>query len=784
MLLPLLVALLQSAPPLEVPAPPLAMAISGGVSLGAYEAGLSWGLLRYAKQTGSSRLVAVTGASAGNVNALLTVLAWCERADSGRLMGRPTQNVFHDTWVPVGLDVLLAGDEPEPRPLDCGHPERTAAVSALLPPGERAQVSAVLRPDELLCRSVELAEAMRHGRFDACDVPLAFTVTRARPGRVSVSEQIEVDTQRFSVLMRAVATPGGPLRLLPIQLSTDAPAVGLTLHPPTSSGAVPPTLALDYARASSAFPVAFDPVPIEHCVPEEVGCAYPQPASPLRRGASCAPGLVPCREPFLDGGVFDNVPLGLAVALAEAYQDLHGVRYLYVDPSRPRRPEPAGPPPRFGCRTAEDVGCMGLGHLLGFAGHFVDTARQYELQWVGRTTRFDTGERELVLTSRHPPVAGRYAGSYGAFIDRPLRAYDYSAGLYDAIHHVAEDLCVPSEEGACVPGKLPEVARIIGLYDPTEWATLDLVKRLAADEHDVEIDWGDDLPVLNGCPREAGDARTHCVVHQALSTPGETSLTGLVGRLRRAGYIPRDPQAVALFEDFDGWLVRLVERVALRLEMSERRDDNALGERLFEGVRFALASHLDARGAWALELDPSTVPDTQADAIAGRLVAHLALPYAVTASLRSRGLLIDLWEPTLRIDDSRSSVSVVISPWLRQRSGENLGSLALLGGFDRILWPVVGQLRLGPALFLDYDGVVPKRDRLTCGLDGRACFGARVQLGLFWDKLRLTGGLTRMGGACRWVDVFESPAEGCADLFLTLGAADVNGMLYWLARIF
>ena len=49
-------------------------------------------------------LVGGTGASAGAINALISALAWCiERDDASAL----DANLFHDTWIPIGLESLL-----------------------------------------------------------------------------------------------------------------------------------------------------------------------------------------------------------------------------------------------------------------------------------------------------------------------------------------------------------------------------------------------------------------------------------------------------------------------------------------------------------------------------------------------------------------------------------------------------------------------------------------------------------------------------------------------------
>ncbi len=91
-----LALLLGAAPTVESPDErldePYALTISGGVSLGSYEAGLNWTLVRaFRAQAEMSalldrrrpHLVAVTGASAGSINALLVAALYCEAGDLG-----------------------------------------------------------------------------------------------------------------------------------------------------------------------------------------------------------------------------------------------------------------------------------------------------------------------------------------------------------------------------------------------------------------------------------------------------------------------------------------------------------------------------------------------------------------------------------------------------------------------------------------------------------------------------------------------------------------------------
>jgi hypothetical protein len=94
------------------------LTISGGVSLGAYEAGQSWALVEVLRrfrelptETGEGRegvLAGVTGASAGSINSLIAVVAWCER-DAGRV-STVEDNLFWRTWIPLGIERLFPGE--------------------------------------------------------------------------------------------------------------------------------------------------------------------------------------------------------------------------------------------------------------------------------------------------------------------------------------------------------------------------------------------------------------------------------------------------------------------------------------------------------------------------------------------------------------------------------------------------------------------------------------------------------------------------------------------------
>src|SRR5437660_11772173 len=106
----LLALALLAAPPPSGARGKLALTISGGVSLGSYEAGLTWAIVQYLRVSeNASDLAAVTGASAGAANALMAAAMWCEdRGETGD--ADPDRNLFHDLWAPIGLEDVLPDD--------------------------------------------------------------------------------------------------------------------------------------------------------------------------------------------------------------------------------------------------------------------------------------------------------------------------------------------------------------------------------------------------------------------------------------------------------------------------------------------------------------------------------------------------------------------------------------------------------------------------------------------------------------------------------------------------
>lgn len=363
---------------------PVSFAISGGASKGAYEAGLNWGIVRVFSELGSGGaalggryrafdVVSFAGASAGGINTLLGGLSWCMRPEAdGGPVNRIDDNIFRDVW--------LLPD-----------------VNSLLPP--EADSPSYLPDDALLARADFLGAAeglrdlWRSPAFEpGCRIPLGVTVTRNTPERLQLSG-VPVGNQRFYVPFELRVMPDSRIQFF--FEPGDYPAVSdpaMILMPRTADE--PPFFIADddviaLALTTSAFPGAFGRRKLTYCrderfLPDDGAApAGTDIAEPL----ICPDGYVLAESVFSDGGLFDNLPIGLARTLAEhragAPSSLLPVTYIYLDPDRLRYDETAPSDPRACDRPDPPEACDRLaynlsseaGMLLGAFG----TAREFEL---------------------------------------------------------------------------------------------------------------------------------------------------------------------------------------------------------------------------------------------------------------------------------------------------------------------------------------------------------------------------------------------------------------------
>lgn len=363
------------------------IAISGGASKGAYEAGLNWSIIKLLRESSNLnalsggqflplKAASITGASAGGINTLLSGLTWCSLPEKdGGINNRIDANVFRDIWLRVDINTLL--------------PERADSPSYL--PDD-----AVLSRKDFLDAASELQDQWIKPAFrKGCRIPLGVTVTRIEPEMLSV-DNVEVQNQRFYIPfeLRVIDNKSIQFFFDPADYPKVADSAMILMPRPKNDPpfSIDNKRIIDAAFTTSAFPMAFGRKRLQYCrlaaqklaedpAPQE------QTVTKINTDLICPDGYELVEAEFADGGLFDNLPIGVSRTLAEhnihTKDDPYPVTYIYIDPNRIRYeiPEPeedlacdsANPPEA--CRIMEFSAASESQLLVGFLG----TARRYEL---------------------------------------------------------------------------------------------------------------------------------------------------------------------------------------------------------------------------------------------------------------------------------------------------------------------------------------------------------------------------------------------------------------------
>ncbi len=388
------------------PAPspiPLSLTVSGGVSMGAYEAGLLYYSMESLKANpGLAELKLATGASAGSVNAILAAISLCSEEEES-----PTESYFWKTWIPLGLDAMLPSDE-------VGADLRLGALSRTA-----------------LVRQAQLIEVLwKRGLSEKCDLVIAIPVTRVKPRQVfAVGDRLGLNRteEKFTVRVRGRGLGQEPLIT---NYGNTASAMGTPLLVTDDAGRVAFSELRDLVLASSAFPIAFPPQPVRHCL------SYDETPLPEPRCLATEAQT----ELFIDGGVLDNGPLRAAARIASAGLASGEEGALSWRPIPDSRPGPIDerlfftfvtidavtwPPPPVIEGASETLAGIVQKVLSGF----VDSARSKELNSL--LEEYPGVAKQAFLPRRHLPSASEPLGYFFGFFEEQFRSFDFALGMYD-----------------------------------------------------------------------------------------------------------------------------------------------------------------------------------------------------------------------------------------------------------------------------------------------------------------------------------------------------------------
>ena len=358
------------------------MVISGGVSLGAYESGYNWAVIKMlSKVRDDSKLAdpelrSVAGASAGSINALMTAMYWCQKEDVP-LKNSVEDNLFYETWVNLGIEDLAIRGE------------------------DQNNESTLFSRKGLEKKAQYILEQMNKPIFrKGCEVPLGVSVTKVTPIVEEISG-IKIKNQHFSIPLTVKEKNG---RLI-IENRKMPPSTDFYISIPGIEHNT--SKITDVLFASSAFPGAFQQVKLDYIYKGKRASHY-----------------------FIDGGAYDNVPLQLAIELSAKASF-----FLFMDPSNMRKEAPVS---EKDIKEEPPVGFITTNAIPLLTS--LEIFQSMRLYQAINTYFRNNHDRTLILSSRYHPITGKYLEHFAAFLDKNFRVYDYYVGVYDAIYHLADSL--------------------------------------------------------------------------------------------------------------------------------------------------------------------------------------------------------------------------------------------------------------------------------------------------------------------------------------------------------
>lgn len=428
----------------------LSLVSRGGVSLGNWQAGFLYAVTEWAKSRPGQRsgpvvsdpaFSTVTGASAGAVNGLAAAVESCRPPNPSA-----SDSLYYQVWIDLGLF------------------GRHGSLG-LFPVQKGDSTALSLFSNEALEASLNKARSYieSSGTLPSCSVDFGFVATHLHPTESPVHVRQDGDPilttkklkEKFSVRLSSSEasssdSPLGQSALRIVNIGPSGPWKGNQIYYVGLGHTkdVPLQSLLLGVRASGAFPTAFPPVPLTYTqyVPGPAGTVLPR-----KRVAT-----------FIDGGILDNTPVGLAVAL-DTWRGESGHPHPHLEgliPVEPRTYLFLEPLVRSWVRGGEDRAESGaregdlLETYLDFArdllvtttdAQLTNTAEQFAFV---RRERPDWNQPRLSVPERHMPITGEQFEHFMAFLERDFRVFDFYVGMADAYAYLEREGCFFAPEGA------------------------------------------------------------------------------------------------------------------------------------------------------------------------------------------------------------------------------------------------------------------------------------------------------------------------------------------------
>jgi hypothetical protein len=356
-------------------------ALSGGVSLGSYEAGVFYNLISEDRKNIAKETKVVFGTSAGGINALFGIFDICGFRKPSR-----ESSLLWRMWIPIGLDQLESKSKNEHTLF-----ERNAIDSLF---------------DEVKVK-------WKEGFNKECDLRFGVAVARKEPFAIEIRPGLEIVRQsEFFIVRIRGQGPGKP----PIVENQNYPELNSfrSYLPLGESPENDIEILLDLIKASSAFPGAFSSYPIKFC--------YSKPGEKFKE----------CRtkdtqdELFVDGGLYHNGPVGYAYEAIKTSSSDKNFKLHYVNASSPLITQKKVVKSKKEQHEEEDI----FKEFYQLFANFITQARKFELD----KSLEENPEivNHLHTNPKHFPIVSEPLYAFLGFMETDFRKSDFYLGMYDA----------------------------------------------------------------------------------------------------------------------------------------------------------------------------------------------------------------------------------------------------------------------------------------------------------------------------------------------------------------
>ncbi len=523
--------------------------ISGGISLGAYEAGYNWALLKYMghvkhyKKDTQIDMKSIAGASAGAINTLMSAMAWCRSRESFDINNTIEQNLFHDMWTDVDFEDLFINKD------------------ATLDPDNQ---TSLFSRKKIALLAGKIMEEMHRPLYEReCKVPFGFAVTRVNPKEVTI-KNIKIANKLFHI---------------PFYFTVDENAKGVVwdnmddymqrdniIH--LAQNGKPSDEAVKNAMfASSAFPIAFEQVALDYVYKGQKEHAL-----------------------FLDGGVFDNVPLDLAIRLA-AHQSSD---FIFMDPKNMRR--------TFMRTKADDEKDFRESPINSAIGLLMQIFSSSESSVLYNTLseHFLKSDKQIHLSSRYFPITGKFLEHFGAFLDVGFREYDYYVGVYDATINAAKYACEYGSAQGAKTGVCEKRARkyIYNILTKNSEKSKQFLNLLSSEEF--------------GSPFEKGNYEANASLVHVFEAIKDTTIGDIddyhdfIDNLRKSNYKPSNKFLKHTLAHPDNWYRKPLANIVQRIVTLEDKNSENLSSAIASVAAYTAGSFYRTKSG--LTYNPVSAP--------------------------------------------------------------------------------------------------------------------------------------------------------------------------------